>query len=185
MRTPSVRHSSRSALPALARRRRRHTIRDCGRVSARWRRHRGGDGGRRRPRRPHRGDRRSQRRARTTAHRRLGPDRRPRLHRHAQPLGLHDPRGAEVREHDPPGRDDDGAGRVALGGPGEAGRERRPALAIRRRDRRLDDARRLLPAARAPAHGDQHRVVRRRGAGLDLRQGLRPVRRRRPRSSTR
>ena len=84
-------------------------------------------------------------------------------------------RRAEGREHDPAGRHDDGAWRVAVGGPGEGRARRRSALARRRRGGRLDDARRLLREARAPAHGDQHRLVRRRGAGVDLRQGIRPV----------
>ena len=42
-------------------------------------------------------------------------------------------------------------------------------------DGRLDDAGRLLREARAAAHVDEHRLVRRRGTGLDLRQRLRPV----------
>ena len=43
----------------------------------------------------------------------------PGLHRHPQPLGLHHPAGAEGREHDPPGRHDDGPRRVPLRRSGE------------------------------------------------------------------
>ena len=126
----------------------------------------------RHPRRQDRGNRRPRQPRLPAADRRIRVDRRARVHRHAQPLRLHDPDGAEVREHDPAGRDDDGAGRVAIGGTDQA-RQRRDSRSRGRRDGRLDDARRVLPEARTPAHGDQHRVVRGRGTGLDVREGLR------------
>src|SRR4030095_3610667 len=83
-----------------------------------------------------------------SADRRLWSHRRARLHRHAQPFGLHDPRGTEVREHDPAGRHDDGARGVAVGRSCQTWRERRCAIALRRRDGRLDDAWRLFREAR-------------------------------------
>ena len=65
-------------------------------------------------------------------------------------------------------------GESRLAGPIKAGSDE-AASPRRRGDGRLDDARRVLREARTAAHVDEHRLVRRRGAGLDPRQRLRRV----------
>ena len=168
---------SRSVVPlGLRPFRRATTLRPRHHRRLRAERRRGARGARRRrdSRRPYRGDRRSGSSGGDAPHRRVRPHGQPRLHRHAQSLGLHDPRGAEVGKHDPAGRDDDGARRVAIGRT-DQGRQRRGSSPRRRGDGRLDDAWRVLREARTAAHVHEHRLVRRRGTGLDLRQRLRRV----------
>ena len=89
------------------------------------------------------------------------------IHNHSDYTILLDPKAESMIRQ--------GVTTMVLGESRSAGpvKPRRPR-ARRRRDGGLDDAWRLLQQARTPADGDQHRVVRRRRAGVDLRQGLRP-----------
>ena len=111
--------------------------------------------------------------------RREGPDRRPRVHRHALAFGHDAPRGRLRPEQDPPGSDDRDPGRGYLGRPGqgEAAAELREA---RRRHAHLDDAGGLLRCTRTPGHRRQCRQLRRAGHTAGVRAGTiaRPPRRR-------
>ena len=95
------------------------------------------------------------------AHRCVRADGRARLHRHAQPLGLHDPRRAQIREHDPAGRDDDGAGRVAIG---RTGQDRAQTRRAREPTARPSTGRRSAAISRSSSGSTCRRTSRRTSA---------------------